>query len=96
MSDIFYPLHIADCSTGITRARRATKLRESQQIRDAKKRAPFPESDLRIGRDERGPVPWNGATLSPSPREQESRAVPVVPFADADELASAQRVKRDA
>jgi hypothetical protein len=65
-----------------------------QEIRDADKRPPLPDDDLRIGCDRIRPLRRDRAHVVLVDTQQEPRAVPVVPLAYAHELSPAERVER--
>lgn len=65
-----------------------------QEICEPQGRAAFPDHDFGIGRDDVCPLPRHRANALAVDAQQEARAVPVVPLADADELPSAERVER--
>jgi len=64
-----------------------------QQIRDPQQCAPAADHNLRIRCDDVGPVLRHRADMVSVEAQQEPRAVPVVPLADADELSSAERME---
>ena len=65
-----------------------------QKICHANERAALADDDLRIRRDGVRPLAWHRAHPLGIDPQQEPRAVPVVPLADANELSSAERVER--
>jgi hypothetical protein len=65
-----------------------------QKIRDSEKCTALADDDRRVGRHGVRPVPWHRAHLIGFHAQQDPRAVPIVPLANADELPSAERVKR--
>lgn len=65
-----------------------------QKICDANERTALADDDLWVGRDDVRPLPRHRAHAFTVDAQQEPRAVPVVPLADADELSPAERVKR--
>lgn len=70
------------------------ELGKLQQIRQPQQRTTASDDDLGIGRDNVGPLPRHRANDIFVYAEQEPRAVPIVPFADAHELPPAERVER--
>jgi hypothetical protein len=64
------------------------------QIRDSEQRPALADGDLWIRRREVGPRPRHRANVIRVDLQQETPPVPVVPFADADQLLSAERVER--
>ncbi len=70
------------------------QLGELQKIRDQEERTALADDDRWIGRHDVRPLPRHGAHAIGVDAQQEPRAVPIVPLADADELPSAQRVER--
>lgn len=66
---------------------------EPHEIRHPEKRAPSTDDELRVGRNDIGPLPRHRAHAFVVHAEQEPRPVPVVALADADKLLSAQRVE---
>jgi len=69
------------------------QLGKLQQIRDPQQCAPAADHDLRIRCDDVGPVLRHRADMVSVDAQQEPRAVPVVPLANADELSSAERME---
>lgn len=67
---------------------------EPQQISDPEKRTTLPDHDLRIRRNNVGPLPRHRADAIVVGAQQEPRPVPVVAFTDADELPATERVER--
>ena len=65
-----------------------------QQISNPEQPAPLAHDDLRIGCHDVGPLPRHCADLVPVDAQQEPHPIPGVPLAHADELLSAERVKR--
>ena len=67
---------------------------QRQKVRNAKQRSARADHHLRIRRDDVGPLPWHGAEANLVDTQQEPCPIAVVPLSDADELPSAERVKR--
>jgi len=66
---------------------------ELQEISNSEQRAPLADDGFWIGCDHVGPLTRHRADLIVIDAQEEPRPVPVVPFADADELPSAERVE---
>ena len=67
---------------------------EPHQISDPNKPATLADDDLRIGRNDVGPLPRHCAHAIFFDTQQEPRPVAGVPLADADQLPSPERVER--
>jgi hypothetical protein len=70
------------------------QLSECQKILYPDQRASLPNDHLWIGSDEVGPLPRHRAYAIRTDAQQEPHSIPVIPLAGADELLSAERVKR--
>ena len=86
------------CFTGAGPTRLSDESRHQvgklQKICDANERAALADDDLWVGRDVVRPLPRHRAHAFIVDAQQEPRAVPIVPLADADELSPAERVER--
>jgi hypothetical protein len=70
------------------------QVRELHQVRHSEQRSPLPEHVLGIRCDDVGPLRQDRANALGVDLQQKALAVPVVPFSDANELTSAERMKR--
>jgi hypothetical protein len=70
------------------------QIRELQEISRAKERAAFADDGLRIPCDDVSPLRWHRANVVLVDSQQKPGSVAVVAFTNADELPSAERVKR--
>ena len=70
------------------------QLGKLQKICDANEPAALADDDLWVGSDDVRPLPRHRAHAFIIDAQQEPRAVPVVPLADADELLPAEWVER--
>lgn len=70
------------------------KVGELNEISDLKRRPTLAQDDLRVGRDNVGPLRRHRADAIVVGAQQQPLPVAIVAFADADELSSAERVKR--
>jgi len=80
---------------GAPRRRKArNKLGEFHQVHEPQKRSPLPHDNLRIDSGDVGPLRRNGANRVVVDAQQEPLAIPVIAFANADELSVGERMER--
>jgi len=86
-------LTIARAPNPPLRGKTLHKLGKFHQVCEPQKRPPLPNENVRIDSGDVGPLRRNRANHSVVDTQQEPLAVPVIAFANADELAAGERME---